>query len=265
MCSTSGSSPRSTSSSPPRRASVRPSSVSPTSTHPVKRFFSFQSPARAGAGRVGTSRGRSCREACQKPGRVLSGRPRSVPRVSLLRSGRRRHGGRAAAVLVALDRHAGQPVRRVRAALPGDLPDRLPRLQHRSRRARARRGRPRRRRREPGRRGARRSPRPPAGAAVVAAALCPDPLRDGVLDDAGRRARPVGAARPDQQRGPAGLRRDGGRRRTAGRLGARLGLNYWAINLGFATAAAGRQPCSRRPATAPSSSATRSPRCCSRC
>ena len=40
-------------------------------------------------------------------------------------------------------------------------------------------------------------------------------------------------------------------------------LNYWAINLGFAIAPGASAACSRRPATARSSSATPSPRCSS--
>src|SRR3954454_2573757 len=43
VCSTSGSTPASAISEPPRAASVRPFSVSGTSTQPVKRFFAFHS------------------------------------------------------------------------------------------------------------------------------------------------------------------------------------------------------------------------------
>ena len=43
VCSTSGATPASAISWPPRAASVRPFSVSGTSTQPVKRFLAFQS------------------------------------------------------------------------------------------------------------------------------------------------------------------------------------------------------------------------------
>src|ERR1700759_121408 len=43
VCTTSGARPASTSNSPPRRASASPVAVRSTSTHPVNRFFLFQS------------------------------------------------------------------------------------------------------------------------------------------------------------------------------------------------------------------------------
>ena len=158
------------SSSPPRRASASPLSLRPTSTQPVNRFFSFHSlspwRSRTRVYDVALGHGRACQNRTrQQCGRGLSGRPRTVDRGVVARGAGPDGVGSADHVLVAVDRHAGQPGRRVRAAVPGVLPHRRARPHAVLRRSGARRLRAGQRRWPPRRGGARRPARPPAGAA----------------------------------------------------------------------------------------------------